>query len=129
MLLQLLFRKSIPCSDTLILISQFCNHVQWLKVENSAGPLDNQTHKWLATHATALWPIEQSSNLSAKFNCAVAHQTWLTQFSLVGCYVIVNKLIYLPTYLPIYLSIYLSIKIKPTACFCLPQQLCQPDAS
>ena len=26
------------------------------------------------THTTALWPMEQSSFLSAKFDCPIAHQ-------------------------------------------------------
>ena len=53
---------------------------------NSGGPMDNQTwHKndWppqklpkfgFRTRTTALWPMEQSSILSAKFDCPVARQ-------------------------------------------------------
>ena len=54
-------------------ISQFHNHAQSLKVNNSGRPLDNQTRQtngWLQlklpkfgfrTHTIALWPMEQSS--------------------------------------------------------------------
>ena len=54
------------------------------KTEISDGPLDNETwhtNGWLQqklpkfgfrTHATAIWPMEQSSILSAKFDCPVA---------------------------------------------------------
>ena len=60
-------------------------HAQSLKVNNSGKPLDNQTwhtNNWpqqnltkfgFRTHTTALWPIEQSSILFAKFDCPVAH--------------------------------------------------------
>ena len=57
-----------------------------VEVKHSGGPLQNQT--WLTngwsqkklskfnfcTHTTALWPMEQSSILSAKFDCPVARQ-------------------------------------------------------
>ena len=57
-----------------------------VEVKNSGGPLDNQTwhtRSWpqqklpkfnFRTHTTALWPVEQSSILSAKFDCPVARQ-------------------------------------------------------
>ena len=66
-------------------ISQFHNHAQYLKVNNSGRPLDNQTwhtngspqqklpKSGFRTRLTALWPMEQSSILSAKFDCPVAH--------------------------------------------------------
>ena len=54
-------------------------------MNNSGGPLDNQTwhtNDWLqqelpkfgfpTSHTTALCPMEQSSILSAKFDCPVA---------------------------------------------------------
>ena len=59
--------------------------MQSLKVNNSGKPLDNQTwhtNNWLQQNrrhfgfradTTALWPIEQSSILFAKFDCPVAH--------------------------------------------------------
>ena len=65
-------------------ISQFHNHAQYLKVNNSGRPLDNQTwhtngspqqklpKSGFRTRLTALWPMEQSSILSAKFHCPVA---------------------------------------------------------
>ena len=52
-----------------------------LDLENSGGPLDDQTWQkkgWpqqklpkfgFRTHTTALWPMEQSSILSAKSDC------------------------------------------------------------
>ena len=55
-------------------------------MKNSGGPLDNQTWQtdgWpqqkfpkfgFRTHTTALWPMEQSSILSAKFDYPVARQ-------------------------------------------------------
>ena len=67
-------------------INQFDNHAQVPKVKISGGPLDNptwQTNFWpqqkllkfgFRTQVTALWPVEQSSILSAKFDCSVAHQ-------------------------------------------------------
>ena len=68
------------------LTSQFHNHAQSLKVQLSGGPLDNQTwhiNGWpqqklpkfgCRTHTTALWPVEQSSFLSAKFDRPVTRQ-------------------------------------------------------
>ena len=60
-------------------------YAQSLKVNNSGKPLDNQTwhtNNWpqqnltkfgFRTDTTALWPIEQSSILFAKFDCPEAH--------------------------------------------------------
>ena len=52
--------------------------MQSLKVEIYGTPLGNQTWhmktKAFRTHTTALWPMEQSSFLSAKFHCPIAHQ-------------------------------------------------------
>ena len=57
-----------------------------LKVNNFDGSLDNktwQTNGWpqqklpkfdFRTHTTALWPVEQSSILSAKFDWPVVRQ-------------------------------------------------------
>ena len=62
--------------------------MQSLKVRDSSGPLDNQTwhtNSWLQqklpkfgfrTHTAALWPVEQSSILSDKFDCPVALQNF-----------------------------------------------------
>ena len=59
------------------------------KLTNSSRPLDNQTwqsngwpqHKLpkfgFRTHTTALWQMEQSSILSAKFDCVLARQKFL----------------------------------------------------
>ena len=72
-------------------MSQFHNHVQLLKMENSGGPLDNQTwhtDSWpqqklpkfgVCTHTTSLWPMEQSSILSDKFDSPVAYQNFPLQ--------------------------------------------------
>ena len=69
-------------------ISQFHIHVQLLKMENSGGPLDNQTwhtDSWpqqklpkfsFHSHTTSLWTMEQSSILSAKFDSPVAYQNF-----------------------------------------------------
>ena len=73
-------------SRTFHKINQFHSHVQELKVRNSGGPQHNHTWRmngWLQqklpmfgfrTHTTALWPMEQSSILSAKFDCPETHQ-------------------------------------------------------
>ena len=45
----------------------------------SGGPLNRQTALpkfGFRTHTTALWPVEQSSILSAKFDCPVARQNF-----------------------------------------------------
>ena len=67
-------------------IRQFCNHAQLLKERNSGGPQHSQLdvlYERLAatfklpnfgfcTHTTALCPMEQSSMLSAKFDCPLS---------------------------------------------------------
>ena len=70
-------------------MNKFHNHAQQLKLKNYCGPLDNQTwhtNDWaqqklpkfgFPTHTTALWPVEQSSILPAKFDCPVASQNFL----------------------------------------------------
>ena len=66
-------------SSNNVILSQFHNHVQALKVNNSSGPLDNQT--WYANG----WPQQNLlkfsythnstlANLSAKFDHPVACQ-------------------------------------------------------
>ena len=68
-----------------------------LEEENSGGPLDSQTWPtsgWLQqklpkfgfrTHTTALWPVEQSSILSAKFDCSVARLNISLLATAYGC--------------------------------------------
>ena len=89
-------------SRTFHKINQFHSHVQELKVRNSGGPQHNHTWRmngWLQqklpmfgfrTHTTALWPMEQSSILSAKFDCPETHQNC----SLLATAHMIVKLVY-----------------------------------
>ena len=48
-------------------------------------PLQKLPKFGFCTQTTAFWPIEQSSILSAKFDCPVAHQNLLLLVTAHGC--------------------------------------------
>ena len=81
----LIARPHVDChtleKDTLSLESQFYNHVQSLKVKNSGAGhwtlskqmsdhSKNFQNLVFRTHTTPFWPMEQSSILCDKFDCA-----------------------------------------------------------
>ena len=69
-------------------VSQFHNHVQWLKVTNSGWSLDNQTwqKEWKTAQLAKVQLCEYenqtleafvaASCLSAKFDCPMAHHNF-----------------------------------------------------
>ena len=80
--------KNIKCSRAGILkkpVSQSCAVTKSGQILVNHWTI-NLVYKWLAatraskvwflTHSTALWPVEQSSILSAKFDCPVACQNF-----------------------------------------------------